>query len=154
MPGPNPSTSAFRGGRRSPSPSAVHSHKQRETLTNSKEFTTNSVVSMRVAARSRLEGVARAERPIARSSRSFPAGRESARRNKSSASLLSARKNRGGKSSSRTGCWYFYSRLQSLLACGLFAPVPSLSGARGLHQELYIQPRPPPHFCAASRRVA
>lgn len=42
------------------------------------------------------------------------------------------------------GCWYFYSRLRSLLACGLCtASGSSLSEACGLPREVYIQPRPP-----------
>lgn len=41
-------------------------------------------------------------------------------------------------------CWYFYSRLRSLLACGLCtASGSSLSVACGLLVEVYIQPRPP-----------
>lgn len=41
-------------------------------------------------------------------------------------------------------CWYFYSRLRSLLACGLCAASgSSLSVACGLLCEVYIQPRPP-----------
>lgn len=41
-------------------------------------------------------------------------------------------------------CWYFYSRLRSLLACGLCtASGSSLSVACGLLLEVYILPRPP-----------
>ena len=41
-------------------------------------------------------------------------------------------------------CWYFYSRLRSLLACGpCAASGSSLSDARGLLSEVYIPPRPP-----------
>ena len=41
--------------------------------------------------------------------------------------------------------WYFYSRLRSLLACGrCTASGSSVSAARGLLSEVYIQPPPPP----------
>lgn len=147
------------GGRRSPShpPSAVHSHKQRETLTNSKEFTTNSVVSMRCRRSVQAErgvGTSDADHQIGCSSRSFQAGQTvRAEKQSRTASLLLCEREQENESSSRTGCWYFYSRLQSLLACGLFAPVPSRSGARGLQRELYIQPRlPSPLLCGESAR--
>lgn len=119
--------------------SAVHSHKQRETLTNSKEFTTNLVVVLPLGPGEGWK-VARAEGPIG-CCRSFQA--DSPAESEKQVVCVSSLRKKAPELDVGTSTPGF--RVFLLVVFSHCKRVPSLSEARGLHREVYIQPRPPLH---------